>query len=143
MLWIDTLLAPMTAATQRPPATARLLARLKAIPEGEVAATARRAGLAHRHLSRLRAGGNLDVQLSTLEKLAQGLGTSIGAMLGEGEPGEPVSPEPRRPEIKVLRRLLRRLGDVAEDARFVAAALPEDPAGPEDRGRRPRRSRPA
>jgi transcriptional regulator with XRE-family HTH domain len=101
-----------------------LLARVTAIPEGDVAATARRAGIPHRHLTRLRQGISPDVRLSTLEKLSQGLGEPISALIGEKE----WKPPPEKPSVdpRVVRRLLTRLAAVADAARKVAEELPPE-----------------
>ena len=128
------MLAPVTGT-----ATERLLERLRRIPAGEIAATARRAEMDPRHLQRLRSGESLQVWLSTLERLAQGLGESIGAMLGEGPSELRIRPEPVRPELPALRRLLRQIEAMAEDARAVSALLPvEQPGRPATRGTRRR-----
>lgn len=101
-----------------------LLARVKAIPEGDVAATARRAGMPHRHLTRLRQGLSPDVRLSTLEKLAHGLGEPISALIGEKD-WKPPAPKPSI-DPRVVRQLLRRLAAVADASRKVAEQLPAD-----------------
>lgn len=60
---------------------AALVARLQKIPEGEVAATARRAGISRRQLVRIRAG-DANVTLQTLERLAGALGEHPLELLG-------------------------------------------------------------
>jgi hypothetical protein len=76
--------ATMTGVSRSPQNA--LLERLKAIPDGEVTSTAKRAGLPLRHLMRLRAGQSLDVRMSTLEKLAKGLGEPLGSLVTEAPP---------------------------------------------------------
>lgn len=75
---------PKSAAFQ-----AALVARLRAIPDGQVTATAKRAGVPLTQLLRLRRGENTDVRLSTLERLARGLGELPGLVLsGRDLPAE-------------------------------------------------------
>jgi transcriptional regulator with XRE-family HTH domain len=106
----------------------RLVARLQAIPEGEIAATARRAGMNPRHLRRLREGKNADVQLSTLERLAVGLREPLGWVIDEGATPPPTpTPQPKKLDGRPLRRLLRDVEKLALDARAVAALVePEE-----------------
>lgn len=51
--------------------TEALFAAVRAIPEGQVTATARRAGIKDTQLSRLRQGKKLNIQIETLAKLAR------------------------------------------------------------------------
>src|SRR5262245_63800805 len=64
--------------------TDHLIARLRAIPDGFVADTARKAKLTYRQLLRLRKGERIEgIRLSTLERLATALGVTVGTLLGE------------------------------------------------------------
>lgn len=60
---------------------AALVERLRAIPDGQITKTAARAGLPLRHLVRLRKGENVDVRLSTLERVAKGLECSAAELI--------------------------------------------------------------
>lgn len=113
----------------RPRAVRRLLQRLRDIPEGEIAKTARGAGMAPRQLRSLRSGKSADVKISTLERLAAGLREPLGWILDAGpRPAPAVSEEPPAVDVRAVRRLLRRLDAVAEAARQVAEQLPDDEA---------------
>lgn len=92
-----------------------LVSRLRMIPDGEVAATARRAGVAYRQLMKLRAGQNADIRISTLEKLAQGIGTSMADLLGD----DPAAAQ-RQPRISS--DWARRVERLAYEASSLAAA---------------------
>ena len=114
----------MTPVPELTSAQAHLIARLKAIPEGGVHATARAAGINVRQLNRLREGKSPDVRLSTLERLATALGESIGQIVGS-EPPPPRS-APAGPDIKAVRRLVKHLRALGDDAARVAASLPPE-----------------
>lgn len=117
----------MTPVTRKPSKTLQelLLERLKAIPEGAVAHTARAAGLPVRHIVRLRQGKSLDVRLSTLERLAAGLGVTAAELLTDPSVGgltaaeirsiaAPTKPLPTIPARK-LRTLQRQVDRVFEE----------------------------
>lgn len=70
---------------------AALVARLQEIAEGEVAATARRAGISRRQLVRIR-GGDANVTLETLERLAAALGEHPLELLGGAVPRRRAAP---------------------------------------------------
>ncbi len=100
----------------------RLVERLKAIPDGEVAATARRAEIGYRQLMKLRAGKNADIRLSTLEKLARGMRTTMADLLGEN-PQAPrqVDRAITAREARSLERVRRAAATLAEAAEDLAA----------------------
>jgi hypothetical protein len=106
-------------------ALSRLIQRLKAIPEGEISATARRAGLPGRHLRRLREGRSPDVRLSTLVKLAAGLREPLGWVIDDGVPPAPTMPE-KKLDLRVVRKLLRDVEKLSADAKTVAVLLPDE-----------------
>lgn len=75
-----------------------LVARLKAIPDGKIAAAARAAGMDTTSLLRLRRGVSTNVRLETLGRLAAALGEPIGALLGEPQPLRPTPAQPTKGE---------------------------------------------
>ena len=115
--------------TMNTPAQTALHDRLRAIPAGQVSATARAAEIALRQLNRLREGKNLDVRLSTLEKLATALGQAI--VIGPGAEMIAAATTERAPADAVLdartkRRLRRQLEAVAAAAEKAMALIPKD-----------------
>lgn len=107
--------------------TEALAKRLKAIPDGRVSDTARKAGITLRHLMRLRKGDSASVGLSTLEGLADALGESIGSILGE-RADHPVKAVAAPPSVdpRGVRRLIRKLRDVATEAEKIESQLGEE-----------------
>ena len=115
----------LPAMSEAKTALDRLVTRLKEIPDGEISATARRAGLPARHVRRLRGGKSPDVRLSTLEKLAIGLREPLGWVIDDGPaPTTPAAPKPL--DARPIRRLLRAVEKLGADALAVAALLPPD-----------------
>jgi transcriptional regulator with XRE-family HTH domain len=72
-----------------------LVTRLRAIPDGEISDTARRAGLSLRALMRIREGHG-DVKLSTLVALARALEVHPAQLLGGSAPRRRPAPIGRR-----------------------------------------------
>lgn len=112
----------MTAVSLR---SDRLIERLRAIPEGQVAETARRAGITYRQLLRLRSGtGIMGVRLSTLEKLAEALDEPVGVLLGEtGAPPPRERAQRRGPDDRQIQQMVRRFQRVADEAAAAADVL--------------------
>jgi transcriptional regulator with XRE-family HTH domain len=101
---------------------ALLVARLRAIPEGRISETARRANVSLRQILRLREGKNADVRLSMLERLARGLEESPSVILGgrDATKGERQA-RPAGIDPEAVRQLLK---DLRADVRGeIAAAL--------------------
>jgi transcriptional regulator with XRE-family HTH domain len=113
------------------------VARLKAIPDGQIAETARRAGMKDTQLMRLRRGENTDIKLSTLERLARGLQTPVSQLLTDLETNSGVTVvSESREEYRVDRRLTRaharavkKLREVAEILEKSASTLPDEKEG--------------
>jgi len=72
-----------------------VVARLRAIPDGEISDTARRAGLSLRALMRIREGHG-DVKLSTLVAIARALEVHPAQLLGGSAPRRRPAPIGRR-----------------------------------------------
>jgi transcriptional regulator with XRE-family HTH domain len=107
---------------------AALVARLKAIPDGQVSQTARAAGLQLRQLMRLRAGENVNVTLGTLERIARGLGKSPSELLKSLEESAGATYEQTPAGVLVvdqrkLERLRNGLSGIAAQTRKVVAQL--------------------
>lgn len=66
--------------------TEALLRAVRDIPEGQVTATAARAGIKVTQLSRLRRGEQLNIQIETLAKLAYGMRKSADELIGLAQP---------------------------------------------------------
>jgi DNA-binding Xre family transcriptional regulator len=62
--------------------TSALHKRLRAIPDGQVRATAREAGISLSQMARLRSGEGLNITLKTLTGLADALGETPHSLLG-------------------------------------------------------------
>lgn len=92
---------------------AALIDRLAALPDGDVAPVARRAGMAERALRRLRRGENADVRLSTLERLSLALGESASELLGE-ERRPPQRPGAADPSYDLALRVQRQVLEIGE-----------------------------
>lgn len=116
-----------------------LLDRLRAIPEGAVAQTARAAGMPVRHIVRLRQGKSLDIRLSTLERIAAGVGITPAELLTDPALGgltaaeiraiaaprpQAPKPRPRIPRTKV-RALQKRIDELFAEI----SNLDPDPEG--------------
>ena len=109
---------------------ANLVKRLRSIPDGQVSETARRADMPLTQLLRLRRGESPDVKLSTLSRLARGLGIPPTELLADLEAGEtyehvdrPGLPPKTARAVRALVKKTRELADVAER---VVAELPDD-----------------
>jgi DNA-binding Xre family transcriptional regulator len=75
----------MTETRKKTALERALVARLKAIPKGEIAAAAQAAGLDLGQIMRLRRGEHTDIRISTLDRLATGLGESVHNMLASAD----------------------------------------------------------
>lgn len=99
----------------------KLVGRLKAIPEGQIAQVARAAGIQPRHLRKLRQGKSPDVRISTLEALARGLSIPMAELLGETKWQPPPQKEAVSPErLRAVERLLREAAKLGDAARELA-----------------------
>lgn len=107
-----------------------LVARLKAIPDGKISETARRAGMAPEALLRIRRGESTDVKLSTLERIAHGLGESPIVLLGGADRGPAPTAPPQAAAIdpKVVRRVIRKLRGAFDEVEKLALTLPDEDA---------------
>lgn len=105
-----------------------LIERLRQIPEGTIASTARRAKMEPTALSRLRRGENADIRLSTLGRISEALGEPIGQMLGESpaKPGQlAYDPVPQR----LVKRAQKQLLAAADAIERLAARFPDEDNG--------------
>ena len=103
-----------------------LVARLRAIPDGQIASVAERAGMDATAIRRLRRGQATDIRLSTLERLARGLQESAEALIADPDPAE--TPEPtseRGVDPQLVRRLVRKTRAFAADVERLLVDVPE------------------
>lgn len=104
----------------------QLVERLKEIPDGEISATARRSGLALQQLLKLRRGENTDIRLSTLVKIARGLGVTPASLISDPRPlpKRPIS-APINP--RMVRGLIKKTRRFVEDVQRFVETLPDEP----------------
>ena len=107
-------------------ASAALFAALKAIPEGQVGATSRKAGIAHSAMARLRRGESLNIQIETLKRLALAMGKSADELIGLVPSDFTHIPEDANvtpAQAAKMRKNLERVSDVVAS---LLKALPAD-----------------
>ena len=118
--------------TQKP--SERLREIVNAIPDGEVSATARRAGMSQRYLQKMRAEP-VNVGIDTLASICAGLGRGADDLMGLKPP------DPLAPEVERLRALVAALEATNAGLRKAVAQLAQLPAVPQSGAEPPRRPR--
>lgn len=106
---------------------AALRDRLEKIPDGEVAKTAKLSRIPDRSLRRLRAGDTkLNPTLTTLVRLARGLGVKPHELIDAGKAAPEWTREEPRPtvvDVRLVDRLVKRLSDATSDVQKLAASV--------------------
>lgn len=119
-----------------------LVQRLREIPDGQITSAAKRGGLELTQILRLRRGENTDVRLSTLERLAKGLGVTAASLIAhESLKVEPPPQQSRGVDPRLVLRLIKRSRAFVADVQRFAEALPDDAPTPSRRGRARRDTR--
>lgn len=110
-------------STNSPTLQEIVVSRLRAIPDGEITATATRAGIGLHQLLRYRRGENADIRLSTLEKLCRALGEPPSKVL---EAAKVNARAKATVDPRVVRSVVKQLLVVAAAAEKLERELPPE-----------------
>lgn len=115
------------ALSDHPPMTATeaLYAAVRAVPEGQVTATAKRAGIKDTQFSRLRQGKNLNIGITTLAKLARAMGKSADELIGLTKPDPGAITGSVHVSGDAAAKVRKKLARIAADVNALVGSMPE------------------